>query len=197
MNDSFKKRNSEPSGDSAKKLVSIEVTVVLLKTIIAGLVQFQEQQRVLDIFNRDIVGPWQKANQNFIAFTDAIVSDLNGNVLMKAPNLFVAKHNILFVMETAGINNACASPVETSMKAHPFRDKKPIPVTLNFSTLVLEGSMYTEQGQKLNIALEQENTFIPMTNITIKSDLVTGIHSARFAAVNKNHILYLSEQKRS
>jgi hypothetical protein len=192
MNDSFAKRNPEPFSELPKKLITIEVTVVLQKTVIGGLVQFHEQQRVLDIFNRGIVGPWQKANQNFIAFTDAVISDINGNVLMKAPSLFVAKHNILFVMETAGINNIYPSPRETSVRPHPFRDKKPVPVTLNLPTLVLEGIMYTEEAQQLNIVLEQENAFIAMTNITIKPNLGTGIHSARFAAVNKHHILYLS-----
>jgi hypothetical protein len=194
MDKPINKTVPKSANESSDQLFTTEVTAVLLKTTISGQVQFREQQRVSDYFNKGIVGTWQKSDHNFITFLNASVTDINGIVIFSAPHLFVAKENILFVMETAGINAAHPKENESSAKSHPFRNKEPLKVTMSVPNFLLEGTVYRESQQPLNIMLEQENPFIPITGISIEPALSKTIRTAKFSAVNKTHILYLSER---
>jgi hypothetical protein len=193
MDKPINKNVLKSGSELSDQLLTTEVTAALLEATISGQVQFREQQRVSDYFNKGIMGTWQKSDQNFITFLNACVTDVNGIVIFSAPHLFVAKENIIFVVETAGINAAHSKGKESSAKSLPFRDKEQVNVTISVPNFLLEGTLYRESRQPLNIMLEQENLFIPMTGISIEPGLSNTIRTAKFAAINKNHILYLSE----
>ena len=177
---------------SRDRSITTEIMAILQQVTINGIVQSREQFRVLDIFNIGTINPGQKINQNFITFSNATLTDLSIKTVLEKPHLFVAKKNIMFAVETAGINQNNKQEKQKE-KIHLFRDKKPSNVVVALPGFILEGVLYTEVNQPITMMLEQEDAFFPMTGVIIKSSSLTSLNSATFAAINKNHILYLAE----
>jgi hypothetical protein len=186
--------NSESPIELPVQNLKTQVIAALPQAIINGHIEYRKQERVLDIFNRRTAGPWQKSDSTFVSFFDASVTDLNGIVIYAAPQYFVSKNNILFVLERDGINYSLSQLKENRKKSNDFRDKESISISMSLPGFVLEGTMYRESPQQIGKILEMEDPFIAVTNVSIKPFLASTIQTAKFAAVNKSHIIYLSER---
>jgi hypothetical protein len=172
---------------------STEITVILPQVSVNGIVRYREQFRILDVLNQGFIGPGQKSKPDFITLINSSLTDSQGAVILETPRLYIAKKNILFVLESNWASQQSNGQTKTSVKAHLFRNKKPVIVSVSLPGYTLEGAMFTESQMPINMLLEQQESFIPMTDIVIKSHCSVQENSAKFAAVNKKHILYLSE----
>ena len=199
MHEPPKEKSSESGIKPAVSLVTKEIIVVTSHDIVTATAQIPQQQRIIDFLNKSMSEAGQKINHDFLTLSDACLYDLRGNKVMTVPQLYRGKNDILFILEAEGKNITDVPSTTSTVKPYPYslyREKKAFTVQVTLPSFILEGTIYSEKWQQVNHVLEQENMFIAMTSITLMPSIPIGIHSARFAAVNKYQILYVIEQVR-
>jgi hypothetical protein len=78
-------------------------------------------------------------------------------------------------------------------KLYPFVKKSPVRVNLELQTYTLIGSIHRTQGQTMQDVLNEDSSFLPLTDVTIAREY--SVYGTRpFVAVNKQQIISSREE---
>ncbi len=163
----------------------IDVTVFTLKAQFNGYIQCQSHQRMLDILNSNssrnsVLGT------DFLEIRDVDVLEHNSPTPVRHLNVgYARRSNIVFVGERNCINS-CRLELPYAM-----REKKPIPTEVELSSVSLKGALHAETWQDLTGALNRDERFLPMTEVSLGKPLVDGTDTFQFVAVNRDHIVFV------
>ena len=75
----------------------------------------------------------------------------------------------------------------------PFREKVPVGVRVHFSSQTVGGKMHKDTWAQLGDVLEENNRFLPLTDVEISPRIPTGESKFSFAAINKERIVSIFE----
>jgi len=101
----------------------------------------------------------------------------------------VRKAAVAFVAERSGGQPDASS----RMVERVIVTKKPVDAKLCMLQYVLTGKLYSLPWAELLSSLEQEDAFIPFTNVRVLPPLITGEMQFDFVAVNHNHVLCVGD----
>ena len=163
----------------------IEVTVFTVNTQFNGYIVCKPHQRLLDILNA-------KSNLNNILSHDFLEIrnvDIFGRGSQNPDRHldigYARRSNIIFVGE-----RKCLDSYRIE-KTHPMREKKPIRTEIELPQVILKGAIYAETWQDLPGALHRNELFLPLTEVELDVKLADGINHFDFAAVNRDHIVFI------
>lgn len=179
------------SANPSEKRVSKEGLKVWIYTptyIISGYFSHFTQQRLLDLLNGVAVGGLHE-DKEFLPVLGATIHPPDG-VEATIQCSCINKAQILFVIEaeTAEAREFGGKVVHNL----PVVNKTPVVVELHVPGYTLSGQMHCAKGQRLSDLLNEDNTFIPMTNVDIIFSSGNS-QSAAFVAVNKEQIICVQE----
>lgn len=170
----------------------VNAVVVILGCTLAGTTYRTPKQRLLDVLNRSIVANLHRIGREFLPITDveAFFSTGEKESLMST---HINKSSILFVAERGGGQPDRNSIPET--EASLLRAKGALPSKVDIPPYILFGKMYAEVGQGLVHVIDGEETFLPMTDVSISPPLPTGEWEFGFVAINKHQIVRVEESR--
>jgi hypothetical protein len=105
---------------------------------------------------------------------------------------YIRKANILFVAEKSG-GQAEMPDIKDNPKNWLMRPKKPIEAKVYMPLYTLVGKMHGNMWQQLLDTLTRDEMFLPVTNVEISPELVSGESRFSFLAINKDQIIYVCE----
>jgi len=117
---------------------------------------------------------------------------LSGQRSMAVADTYIRKANILFVCQV-GLPDSV--PFNEAPKVYPMREKRPITAEVHLSSYALVGQTYGEMWQQLLDSLDRDESFLPLTNVTIRPALSNYESGFDFVAVNKDKITYVTEPR--
>jgi hypothetical protein len=170
----------------------LAVTLCVQSHILSGFVYLQSDERLLDLLNGMPVKRLESRGK-FLALSDVTVhqGDAVGEKLSSA---YINKAAI-YMAATWNSDLGRGLGARSGQKPYPFVEKMPIPVRLWISEFLLIGSMYCASGQRAWHVLEEEQMFLPLTNVEVRP-LADGIWSdVPFVAVNREQVLSLQEEE--
>jgi hypothetical protein len=165
----------------------IDVTVFTLKAQFEGHIMCQPHQRMLDVLN-------SAANRNnllgndFLEIRDVEIREHNSARPVRYLKVgYARRSNIVIVGERKCIDS-CRPELPYAM-----RQKKPIPAEVELSSMSLKGSLHAEIWQDLTGALNRDERFLPMTDVSLNASPVDEQGKFEFAAVNRDHIIFVGQ----
>jgi hypothetical protein len=165
----------------------IDVTVFTLKAQFDGYILCQPHQRMLDVLNsssnrNNILG------NDFLEIRDVTVNEHNSSRPARRLSIgYARRSNIVFIGERK-CTNSCRLELPYAM-----REKKPISAEVELSSISLKGALHAEIWQDLTGALNRDERFLPMTDVSLDKPLVDGTDCFAFAAVNRDHIIFIGQ----
>lgn len=175
---------------SDPRLRQTRVVVFTASCTLVGTAHLMAQHRLLDELNTGCVASLHRLGEEFMPLTEVRIWYPTGSRDV-ALTSHVRKSSILFVAERS------AAPPERNaareVKGHLLRVRKPLCARAYLPPYLLEGKMHVGIWQELAQALDGQNRFLPMTDVTISPPAVIGESSYPFAAINKHQILHICE----
>lgn len=175
------------------RLSKVPVVVCTISGTYSGLTYRLADQRLLDALNRGFSFRALRMAKDFVPLTDVQAYFPTGTRVQMASryrSTYVRKANILFVGEVSRQQIEMAADKRRVPRA---RAKKTIAAEIHISPYVLKGQMYAEVWQELLHALDGNDRFLPLTNVTVWPELPAGEAHFDFVAVNKDQVVYLGE----
>lgn len=173
------------------KLKKVEVVVCTSSCTFAGHTYRLRQQRLLDALNKGFVANSSRIGRDFVPLTEVEMFFLDKRKEYMA-STYIRKANILFVVEKSG-GQPWMPDIEDRPKIHLMRTKKPIGAKVYVPLYTLVGKMYGERWQQLLDTLTRDEMFLPLTDVEISPELVSGESRFSFVAINKDQIIYVGE----
>jgi hypothetical protein len=168
-----------------------EVLVCTGELIFTGTLRCGFSQRLIDALNEGVqTETWAKV-VNFLPILNATMTGTRISE-KKFPSIYIAKSNIVFVAQISGGNR------EKPLRTYPFREKLPV-VVMAYAARVsdvqyaLHGRTYIDVGGQVIDTIESEARFIPLTHVVIEPALPGADSRYDFIALNKDHIISISE----
>lgn len=175
------------------RLSRVPVVVCTISGTYSGLTYRLADQRLLDALNRGFSFRALRMAKDFVPLTDVQAYFPTGTRVKMASryrSTYIRKANILFVGEVSRQQSEIAADKRRVPRA---RAKKTIAAEIHISPYVLKGQMYAEVWQELLHALDGNDKFLPLTNVTVWPELPAGEARFDFVAVNKDQVVYLGE----
>ena len=170
----------------------IAVTLYMQTEVLIGFIFQPHEQRLLDILNGTLLSP-PESSGTFLKLNDVTISHTYGKK-GKLPNSYINKATIQLAA-TLDSDSARGIGAKVGPKPYPFVPKSPVRVSLLMPSYALIGSMHRASGQKIWHMLEENQRFLPLTDVKIRP-LTNGIWwTALFVAVNREQILSLQEEE--
>lgn len=170
----------------------VNAVVIILGCTLAGTTYRTHKQRLLDVLNRSIVANLHRIGREFLPLTDVEAFFSTGEKESLA-STHINKSSILFVAERSGGRPARDGVPEA--EANLLRAKGALPSRVDIPPYILYGNMYSEMGQGLVHVIDGEDTFLPMTDVSISPPLPTGEWKFGFVAINKHQIVRVEESQ--
>jgi hypothetical protein len=163
----------------------IEVAVLTLKAQFNGYILCQSHQRLLDVLNSGSNSD-NAFGSDFLEIRDVDVLGLESQHPTRHLGIgYASRSNIVFVGERKCINSCRLELL------YATREKKPILAEIELSSMLLKGSLYAELWQDLTGALNRNERFLPLTDVTLGHSLVDGTDKFEFVAVNRANIIFI------
>lgn len=178
------------------RLGKVPVLVCTISGTYSGLTYRLADQRLLDALNRGFSSRALRMAKDFVPLTDVQAYFPTGTRVQMASryrSTYIRKANIFFVGEVSRQQGDLTVESAEKRRAPRARAKKTIAVEIHISPYVLKGQMYAEVWQELLHALDGDDRFLPLTNVTVWPELPAGEASFDFVAVNKDQVVYLGE----
>ncbi len=168
----------------------VSAVVIILGCTLAGTTYRTPKQRLLDVLNRSIVANLHRIGREFLPLTDVEAFFSTGEK-ESLGSTHINKSSILFVAERSGGQPGKDGIPEA--EASHLRTKKALPSRVDIPPYILYGKMFSEEGQGLVHVIDGEETFLPMTDVSISPPLPTGEWKFNFVAINKHQIVRVEE----
>jgi hypothetical protein len=178
------------------RLSKVPVVVCTISGTYSGLTYRLADQRLLDALNEGFSSKALRMGRDFVPLTDVQAYFPTGTRVQMASryrSTYIRKANIFFVGELSRRQSEIAVESRGKQRAPRTRAKKTIAAEIHISPYILKGQMYAEVWQELLHALDRDEKFLPLTNVTIWPDLANGESCFDFVAVNKDQVVYLGE----
>jgi hypothetical protein len=173
-----------------------EVMVCTGDLVFTGIFKYGFEQRLIDALNEGVRLNPQVKIVDFIILQDATMTGA-GNVEKKYPQIYIAKHNIIFMAQVTSKKRT------KPMTTYPFRPKTSIGVTIfaaqiyvaqaNAKPYELKGEIYVDSWGQIVDTLETGVQFIPLTDVEIKQAPPHVGNRFEFLAINKQRIISICE----
>ena len=156
-----------------------------------GTLRCDFSQRLIDALNEGMRTETSVKVVDFLPLVNVTMTGTQGGE-QKFPRIYVAKNNIIYVAQISG------ERAEKQARAYPFREKLPVVVTVYASRVsdvqyALQGQMYVDTWGQVIDTIESEARFIPFTHAVIEPALPGADSRYDFIALNKEHIISISE----
>jgi hypothetical protein len=164
----------------------IKVFIFTTNGLFSGYTYCQHQQRLLDALNKGFFTSRLQTTTDFLPLFE-VEAFFSGAGTRRMDTVYIRKSNILFV----GEGESDAPPAAAG--SYPLRRKKTIQTVINLPQTSITGNMYSEMWEELQDSLNRSDQFIPVTNVVFEPALAGNINRSAFAAVNKDHIIYVGK----
>lgn len=171
-------------------LSRVNAVVIILGCTLAGTTYRTPKQRLLDVLNRSIVANLHRIGREFLPLTDVEAFFSTGEK-ESLGSTHINKASILFVAERSG-GRPERNGIPEAEATH-LRAKKALASRVDIPPYILHGKMYADEGQGLVHVIDGEETFLPMTDVSISPSLPTGEWKFEFVAINKHQIVRVEE----
>ena len=178
------------------RLTKVPVIVCTVSGIYSGLTYRLPDQRLLDALNEGFSSKALRMGREFVPLTDVEAYFPTGTKVPLASryrSTYVRKANIFFVGELSRQEGKTDMEPKEKRRQHRTRTKKTISAEIHMAPYILKGQMYADLWQELLHALDRDEKFLPLTNVTVWPELADGKSQFDFVAVNKDQVVYLGE----
>jgi hypothetical protein len=190
INDQNSYRTAKSWHDDAK-LHKAEVVVCTGSCTFVGHTYRSHQQRLLDALNKGFVVDSSRIGRDFVPLTEVEVFFPDKRRECMA-STYIMKANILLVAEKSG-GQPGMPDIKDRPKTYPMRTKIPIEAEVCMPLYTLVGKMHGKMWQQLLDTVTGDDMFLPLTNVAISPELISGESRFSFVAINKNQIIYVSQ----
>ena len=172
--------------------VWLAVTLCMQTHMLSGFIYLHSDERLLDLLNGISVRRLESRGK-FLALSDVTVhkADSEGE---KLPAAYINKAAI-YIAATWHSDLGRGLGAQTGQKPYPFVEKLPVPVRLHLSAFSLTGSMHCASRQRAWHVLEEQQTFLPLTDVEVRPLANDMWSNVPFVAVNREQILSLQEEE--
>jgi hypothetical protein len=189
---------SRPGGgwQGDPRLSKVPVVVCTISGTYSGLTYRLAEQRLLDALNEGFSSRALRMGKDFVPLTDVQAYFPSGTRVQMASryrSTYIRKANIFFVGELSRRQSETAAESTDKRRATRARAKKPIAAEIHISPYILNGQMHAEVWEELLHALDSDEKFLPLTNVSVWPELPDGKARFDFVAVNKDQVVYLGE----
>ena len=178
---------------SGANLVEVGVVACTSECVATGRTYRMDQQRLLDALNEGFMAYSLHIAKEFMPLNE-VKMFLPAGIQKRMESTHIRKGSILFVAERT------ESLPETRggrrPRGYPLKTKKQVGVTVLMPGYSLVGVMYSDMWQQLVHTLEGAERFLPMTDVLVSPQLVTGESRFDFVAINKDHIVHLGKSSK-
>jgi hypothetical protein len=169
--------------------VALAVTLYTQTQAWTGCIYRRYAERLLDLLNG--VSNQPQSRGRFLALSDVTIQYADSKK-ERLPTVYINKATIELAT-TSGGELARGIGAKAGYKTYPFVHKVPVPVELRTPAYAVIGNMHCNGRHGVWNVLEEGPTFLPLTDVRIRS-LVNDIWwDAPFTAVNREKILSLQE----
>ncbi|MFC2062930.1 hypothetical protein ACFLS8_03185 [Chloroflexota bacterium] len=169
----------------------VSITVYLATQNITGNILLPDGKRLSDILNR--LSPYPDSDDAFIELSDVTISHSNGQV-EKSPVSYVNKEAIQLVT-TLDTNLARGIGAQDGSKQYPYIQKKPKWTKMCMPSYEVTGNLHYSERQRVSSLLQTNQTFLPLTDVRLRTTEDNDYWKVAFAAVNRNQILCLRHEE--
>jgi hypothetical protein len=169
----------------------LKIFLSVQSRVISGHIYLQGEERLLDVLNR--VSKRSESRSEVLELSDVDIKDSQGQVEHRA-SVFVMKPSIDFAVtwERDGGRGVGANK---DIRAYPYTPKSPVAAKVDLPTHSLNGQVHCTRGQRASNLLEENTTFIPMTNVSVEPPESGLWRDIAFVAVNRGQILCLQPEE--
>ena len=178
------------------RLSKVPVIVCTVSGTYSGLTYRLPDQRLLDALNEGFSSKALRMAREFVPLTDVQAYFPTGTKVPLASrykSTYIRKANIFFVGELRRQKNEIDVEPKEKRKLLRAKTKKTIGTEIHMAPYILKGQMYADVWQELLHALDRDEKFLPLTNVTVWPELADGESRFDFVAVNKDQVVYLGE----
>lgn len=168
----------------------VNAVVIIAGCTLAGTTYRSYQQRLLDVLNGSFVANSHRIGKEFVPLTDVEAFFYSGEKERLA-STHVNKSSILFIAERSGGQPDRSG--KPGADTYPLRAKKAVSAKVDIPPFTLVGKMHADLHQGLVHVIDQEEMFLPMTDVFISPPLPTGEWTFSFVAINKHQIVRVDE----
>jgi hypothetical protein len=172
--------------------VWLAVTLCVQTHILSGFVYLHSDERLLDFLNGISVRQLESRGK-FLPLSDVTIHQADGKE-EKLPAAYINKAAI-YIAATWHSDLGRGLGAQTGQKPYPFVGKLPVPVRLRLSVFSLTGSMHCATGQRAWHVIEEQQMFLPLTNVEVRPLANDMWSNVPFVAVNREQILSLQEEE--
>jgi hypothetical protein len=166
----------------------VDVVVCTTAGTFVGHTYRSSRARLLDALNKGFAARGARIALDYIPLTE-VEAHLPGGERGTMASAHIRKANVVLVAERRG-----GQPEGDSTKTgRVVMAKKPVNATVRTTPYVLTGRLHSATWAELVTSLHHEETFVPMTKVTISPPLVTGETEFEFVAINKDQVIYVGE----
>ena len=182
-------RRSVKSWHDDTSLIKVPVVVCAVSGTFVGTTYHINDQRLLDALNGGFVAKALRMGKDFMPLTEVEAYTPNGK-RTTLPCIYIRKSNIFFVGEKRAESKVA---VDGKRRAHLLRRKMQTGTEVHMPPYVLQGNVHVEIWEELLDTIDRDQRFMPLTEVKINPAPAGGTSAFDFVAVNKDHVVYLSE----
>ena len=175
---------------SDANLVEVGVVACASECTATGNTYRMDQQRLLDALNQGFMAYSLPVAKEFMPLTEVNMFLPHG-AQKRMESTHIRKGSILFVAERTELLPGTRGGKRP--KGYPLKTKKRVGVTVLMPAYSLVGVMYSDMWQQLVHTLDESERFLPLTDVLVSPQLVTGESRFDFVAINKDHIVHLGK----
>jgi len=175
---------------SDPKLKELKVLVCTAGRTFVGYTYHQPHQRLLDALRDGFAANSRRIGKNFLPLTEVEVYLADGRKEYMTSTR-INKGNIIFIAERSGEQPATREAMKQN--TYPTMAKRPVGTTIHMALYTLTGEIHGGTWQQPADTFEGNERFIPLTNVEISPEPVTGESRFDFVAINKEQVLYIGE----
>jgi len=187
--DQIATRRSVKSWHDDTSLIKVPVVVCAVSGTFVGTTYHINDQRLLDALNGGFVAKALRMGKDFMPLTEVEAYTPNGK-RTTLPCIYIRKSNIFFVGEKRAESKVA---VDGKRRAHLLRRKMQTGTEVHMPPYVLQGNVHVEIWEELLETIDRDQRFMPLTEVKINPAPAGGTSAFDFVAVNKDHVVYLSE----
>ena len=187
--DQIATRRSVKSWHDDTSLIKVPVVVCAVSGTFVGTTYHISDQRLLDALNGGFVAKALRMGKDFMPLTEVEAYTPNGK-RTTLPCIYMRKSNIFFVGEKRAESKA---EVDGKRRAHLLRRKLQTRTEVHMPPYVLQGNVHVDTWEELLDTIDRDQRFMPLTEVKINPAPAGGTSAFDFVAVNKDHVVYLSE----
>lgn len=176
---------------TATQVQRIEVSVITIDALYHGEIICKTNQRLLDALNSGI-NPTASLSREYLEIRNVAIYAPGAGTPHRVLEVGYARRgNILCVIEHSCIEGCRME------HSHPMRQKKAIRAEVELPHLLVRGSFFGETWQDLPAALHRDEAFLPLTDVELDVDLASYGRKFGFAAVNREHVIFIGGEART